>query len=307
MKLKSIHPFPGGGIGQETGLTAGPDQLRDQAARLHPAFAERRQFQRPLPLRQLPPLRTDRQRNMTEFRLLQSQRPVKEQLARSAGNQIRPPYHLGHPHERIVDHDGQLVRGAAEIAGHQKVPSDPPGLELHRPANQVVPSDEALGNPKPPGEGPVAKPLCISSAAVGASSRIERFFVFRMRRAGGPLDLRPGASARIDLLARLEPLERSLIMLMAEGLKIRSRGSAEIGTLVPIQPKPPQVDHRFGDGTLPHAACIQILEPQNHAAPLPPGHQPSDQERSSMAKVKPSRRRRREPPPNRSTRSRRQT
>ena len=89
-----------------------------------------------MPFRQRRVIRPHHQREMRELRRGEAERAVEQQLTRGVRNVILATDHVRHLHQRIVDHDGEVVGGPA-VGSHQHRIADDLGVERHLAAHQV--------------------------------------------------------------------------------------------------------------------------------------------------------------------------
>ena len=117
-------------------------------------------------LASLPAVGGDDQRHMSEDRKGPAERPVEQDLSRSARHEIRAPDHLVDAHRRVVDHDGQLIGGTDGVSRDDEVAARSARVDRDATQEKVVPGDRSRRDAEPPGEGSIAKTLGVGRGSV---------------------------------------------------------------------------------------------------------------------------------------------
>ncbi len=116
------------------------DQRADKPARIDTGFAQGRQFQRAVTLGQAAAVGGDRQRDVAELGCGPAEPAIEQDLPRRAGHEVGASDDLVDPHCIVVGHDGELVRMADVLAGHDEIAAQLTRVELDAAEKQVVPA-----------------------------------------------------------------------------------------------------------------------------------------------------------------------
>ena len=221
-------------------------------------------------LRELLAVGTVKQRQVGVARSRRVERLEDRELLRRVREMVVPADHLGDPHVRVVDGDGEVVeRGAVSPGDHQIVGE--PVLEANRAADQIVDHGLALiGDPQADrGALDLAGLAAIADVAVLGLPR---------------LDVLGGRGVRIGL-ARLDQLGDPLAMARAP-LCLAQRA------LVPLSACHSQRVEDLGDVLRSRALAVGVLDPQHERAAGTAGGEPVVEGGPRASDVERARRRR---------------
>jgi hypothetical protein len=191
----------------------------EHVGRREAPLGELRQGDGTVPLGQARTIRAEDEGNVPVCRCRQPEQPLQHDLPRRRGEQVVTADHLTDPLRRIVDHDGEVVRGDAVVATKNDVVGD----ATHLTADVVMDDDHlAVGtqanrraptfaphrgrtSPRQVAAGPGVRTFCDQSA-VG------------VRRAGGLADLASRAVALVGPAGCGEALDRRVVQIEALAL-----------------------------------------------------------------------------------------
>src|SRR5262245_41484349 len=179
---------------------------------------------------------TDDQGNVAKPRPLESQGLVEEQLPWRRWDKVVAANDLSHALGGVIDDDGKLIGGRAgrlpddEIAPHLLQP------DAHRSTDQILKLEFTTTRSHAPGERLSGQSTVIRGPPVGTRAWIGWPFVFRVRRAGGALDVVSRAGARIDQLLSLQ---------LSQGLLVQGQTRRLDDCLaVPVETQPAKIVQR---------------------------------------------------------------
>jgi hypothetical protein len=200
-------------------------------------------------------------------------------LPRRARHEVIAADHLGNAHRRVVVHHRELIRRSQGVARDDEVAPAPRRVDLDMAQHQVAPCDHSARHAEPPGERTAhARQLFgIRGGPPGAGAAVSRSLVLGMGSRGRARDVAAGAGAGVNRAQVFQSLERGGVGLPVFGLDERA--------FVPVEPEPAQVVESTGRCLGPDAAGIEVLDPQDHAAPGAAGRQPGDEERAGVAQM----------------------
>jgi hypothetical protein len=236
------------------------------------------------------------QRDVGKPRHREPQRPEEQHLARRGRKQVVPANHLGDPHGRVVDRDGELVGGHAVGPGHHEIPHRRRDVERARTVKSVVEGDRPLRNPEPPGRRPANGPgRALLRGEVAAGARIARPLVGcvgRLRRLG---DLGAGAEARIGEPGGAQAVERCRVPPAPLRLAIGAERATHVRPLLPVEAKPAKFVEDAGLEPWTDPGPVQVLDAHDECPGTGPGRKPGQQCRSGIPQMEGAGRARSEP------------
>ncbi len=224
---------------------------------------------------------------MREGRRRETERLVQQDLARRVGDVVFAPHHVRHFHQRIVDHDREVVGGRAVGPDDDRV-ADDVGLEPDVAAHGVGEDDVALLGHAKPNRG----------AFAGRDAR--RGLFARQPAAGAGVARRPAVRERVlalgvELRGRTEAVVRGsraeqlrgvrLIEMQPLRLPVRTVRAADVGPFVPVEPEPAQVAHDRGLRLARRSLDVGVLDAQDEGAAGAAREQPVEQRRAGVADV----------------------
>ena len=148
-------------------------------------------------------------------------------------------------------------------------------------------TDGVLGNVQPDGAGisRILSPPRFRRVKLAAGPGIDRRTMIFHRLLAAVFQLLRGAEAVVRLAFR----DQTPGMLEIDGelvaLAIRRKWTADIGTLVPVEPQPLQVFQQLPLVAALTALDVRVLDAQDHCAALLPGDKPVEQRGARVANV----------------------
>jgi len=225
------------------------------------------------------------------------QRPEEDHLPRRGGEQVLPAQDVGDAHEGVVHRVGQRVQRLAvrpddhEVGDRARregeVTADEVGerhvLVRHPDAQHRLAPLRPVGRLLLLGEVTVAAVVAEFRVVAGSAVTLLEFLRRDERFVGEPGLEEPPGDVGVDV--------------QALGLPVRSVRTADLHTLVPVQPEPPQGIEELAVGLLAVARGVGVLDPEDERAADVPGVRPVEQRRADQADVRRPRGRRAEPHP----------
>ena len=231
---------------------------------------------------------SEHEREMREDRRREPERLVEQNLPGRIRNVILSPNHVRHFHQRIVDDDGEVVRGMAIGADDDGI-ANHVGLEPDVAAHRVGEHDVALfRHAKADGRTLAGRDARLGLLAHDATARAgvarrtpggQRFLPLR-------LELRDGAEAVIGGAGVQELGGVRLIEMKPLGLPVRTPRSADIGPLVPVEAEPAQVGDDARLRLAGRSIGVRVLDAEDIGAALTAREQPVEQRGARVADVK---------------------
>ena len=221
----------------------------------------------------------------------ESQRLVQQDLARRVRNVVLPPHHMRHVHQRIVDHDGEIVGGRSVRADDDRIADDVDG-KPDVAAHHVLEDDvgivgHAEADRRPLATGDARLRLLVRQPPARAALRRAPF-----GRRGLTLlfELRRGAEAVVGPFVVHQLLGVRLVQMEPLGLPVRTVRAADVRPLVPVETEPAQILENGGFGLARRPFGIGVFDPEDEGAALSARQQPVEERRARVADVQDDRR-----------------
>jgi hypothetical protein len=196
-----------------------------------------------VPLRQKRVVRSHHHRHVREIRRRKPKRLVEQNLPRRVRQMVFPADHIRHLHQRIVDHDREVVRRKTLGANDDRI-ADDVGMKPDRPADGVTEDNFAIVGH--------AEPDCWTLARRDA--RLRLLACDRSAFAGVPRRLagrERGVTLRVELGRGTETVIRGTcghefvrvgaVQMDALRLTIRAERAADVRPFIPVEAEPDQI------------------------------------------------------------------
>ena len=194
---------------------------------------------------------------------------------------------MRHPHQPIVDDDGEVVGGMA-VGSQQHLIADDVGVKADLAAHEIGEHDLAvLGRAEADGRrlSGLHAPLRFGRIDLRAAARIFRRQIVRERLFALGFELLGRAEAVIRAPFLEEHARARLIFSEPLGRSIRPDRSADLRPLIPVQAEPAQIFENRRVGVGRRALDVGVFDAQDERAVLPAREQPVEQRRADVADV----------------------
>ena len=212
---------------------------------------------------------------------------VEAQVAWRAGEPLLGPEHVADLHIVVVDHVGEVVCGEA-VGLEQYEVVDQRVLEGDAASHDVVQGRRAVlrhGEPDHAGCAvafvlrPLRRGKAAAEAVVADVTLAARLLVPHLPQALG------GAVAGVGLASVHEPLCGRVVANEALGLVVRGIAAADVRSLVPVDPKPPEGFQDLVHGPFHLPGLVGVLYAHHEGAAGSAGQQPVEEGRAYVAQV----------------------
>ena len=238
-------------------------------------------------LRQRRVIGAEHEREMREARRPEAERPIEQDLARRVRDVILAADHVRHLHQRIVDHDREVVLRAAVGADDDRI-ADDVGVEGHVAADEILERHvDVLGHAEAD-DGALAG---VETAPGLIRRQVAAGAVVHRRTAGGEiraaivLELLRRAEAVVGLAAGEQLVGVRGVEVQPLRLAVGAGRAADVGPLVPLEAEPAQVLQDAVLGLFRRSLGVGVFDAEDERAVVAAREQPVEQRRAGVADV----------------------
>mmetsp|Transcript_50475 Transcript_50475/g.114618 ORF Transcript_50475/g.114618 Transcript_50475/m.114618 type:complete len:275 (-) Transcript_50475:68-892(-) len=202
-------------------------------------------------------------------------------------------HHVGDSHGGVVDRDAEVVDGHSAGPKEDEVAHHGLGVPPHLAADQVVDLHAGPGGHLETNHVRVAVfDLFFDGFRVRVTPGTRVHEVLALRLGLGPLGLEflLRGEARVGVAFSDELVGALLVNVAPLRLPVRAEVPPDVGSLVPVQPKPPKVGDHGLLGLARRPRQIRVLDAEDELATLLPRLEPVEESRAGTAHVESSRR-----------------